>query len=184
MIPDRRNFADRYKTGSVFGHVDAIEVWNEPNLQREWGDTISPQSAADYVRLLQLTYATVKAVDPGIQVITAGLSPTGISDGTAAPDDQYLQWMYSAGLSGNYDVLGLNANAQVADPTAAPGSVDGFADGSFYFRRVEQMRAEAGPLDRFQKLFRNDRVGVDVGSVERGEKPAMRGKRFHVSSSS
>ena len=136
-----RVFADRYKTGSVFGHVDAIEVWNEPNLQREWGDTISPQSAADYVRLLQLTYATVKAVDPSIQVITAGLSPTGVSDGTAAPDDQYLQWMYNAGLSGNYDVLGLNANAQVADPTAAPGSVDGFADGSFYFRRVEQMRA-------------------------------------------
>jgi hypothetical protein len=134
-------FADRYKAGSPFGHVDAIEVWNEPNLQREWGDSISPQSAADYVQMLRLSYAAVKAVDPSIQVVTAGLSPTGVYDGTAAPDDQFLQWMYDAGLSGNYDVLGLNANAQVADPTAAPGSVDGFPDGSFYFRRVEQMRA-------------------------------------------
>ena len=134
-------FADRYKTGSPFGHVDAIEVWNEPNLQREWGDSISPQTAADYVQMLRLSYAAVKAVDPSMQVVTAGLSPTGVYDGTAAPDDRFLQWMYDAGLSGNYDVLGLNANAQVADPTAAPGSVDGFPDGSFYFRRVEQMRA-------------------------------------------
>lgn len=136
-----RVFADRYKTGSPFGHVDAVEVWNEPNLQREWGGTISEQSAAEYVRLLKLTYAAVKSVDPSMLVITAGLSPTGVYDGTAAPDDQYLQWMYNAGLSGNYDVLGVNANAQVADPAAAPGSVDGFADPSFYFRRVEQLRA-------------------------------------------
>lgn len=134
-------FANRYQKGSPFGHVDAIEVWNEPNLQREWGDTISPRSAADYVQMLKLSYAAVKAVDPSIQVISAGLSPTGVYDGTAAPDDQFLQWMYDAGLSGQFDVLGLNANAQVGDPTAAPGSVDGFADGSFYFRRVEQMRA-------------------------------------------
>lgn len=136
-----RVFADRYKIGSTFGHVDAIEVWNEPNLQREWGETISQQSAADYVHMLQLTYTAVKSVDPSIQVISAGLSPTGVYDRTAAPDDQYLQWMYNAGLSGNYDVLGLNANAQVADPTVAPGSIDGLADGSFYFRRIEQMRA-------------------------------------------
>jgi hypothetical protein len=134
-------FAERYKTGSRFGHVDAIEVWNEPNLKREWGGTISPQSAADYVHMLQLTYATVKFTDPTMRVISAGLSPTGAYDGTAAPDDQYLQWMYNAGFSGSYDVLGLNANAQVADPTAAPGSVGGFADGSFYFRRIEQLRA-------------------------------------------
>jgi polysaccharide biosynthesis protein PslG len=136
-----RVFADRYKAGSVSGHVDAIEVWNEPNLQREWGGTISQQSATEYVHMLQLTYAAVKSVDPSMQVISAGLSPTGFYDGTAAPDDQYLQWMYNAGLSGSYDVLGVNANAQVADPTAAPGSIDGLADGSFYFRRIEQMRA-------------------------------------------
>jgi hypothetical protein len=136
-----RVFADRYKTGSPFGHVDAIEVWNEPNLRSEWGGTISQQSAAEYVQMLRLSYAAIKAADPSIQVITAGLSPTGSYDGSAAPDDMYLQWLYDAGMYGNYDVLGLNANAQVADPTAAPGSVAGFTDGSFYFRRIEQMRA-------------------------------------------
>jgi hypothetical protein len=134
-------FADRYRTASAYGHVDAIEIWNEPNLHSEWGGTISRQSAADYVRMLSLSYAAIKSVDPSIMVVSAGLSPTGAYDGSAAPDDQFLQWMYDAGLSGHYDMLGLNANAQVADPTAAPGSVPGFADGSFYFRRVEQLRA-------------------------------------------
>ena len=134
-------FADRYKTGSPHGHVDAIEVWNEPNLRSEWGGTISPQTAAEYVQMLSLSYAAIKSVDPNIMVVSAGLSPTGAYDGTAAPDDQFLQWMYNDGLSGHYDMLGVNANAQIADPTAAPGSVDGFADGSFYFRRVEQLRA-------------------------------------------
>src|SRR5579859_2185086 len=91
--------------------------------------------------MLSLAYTAIKSVDPTIMVVSAGLSPTGAYDGSAAPDDQFLQWMYNAGLSGNYDILGVNANAQVADPAAEPGSVPGFADGSFYFRRVEQLRA-------------------------------------------
>src|SRR5205814_1493989 len=48
----------RYRTGSPYGHVDAIEVWNEPNLGREWGgQPIDRRSAADYVRLLSVAYA-------------------------------------------------------------------------------------------------------------------------------
>ncbi len=134
-------FVDRYKTGSPHGHVDAIEVWNEPNLEREWGEPISAESAARYVEMLKASYATIKAIDPSILVVTAGLSPTGWDDDTARPDDRYLQWMFDAGLSGNYDVLGLHGNGQAPDPTAEPGSIAGFGDASFYFRRVEQLRA-------------------------------------------
>ena len=136
-----RVFAERYKTGSQFGHVDAIEIWNEPNLKREWGDTISPKSAADYVQMLKMSYQAIKSVDPSIQVVTAGLSPTGANDGDSAPDDLFLQWMFDAGLSGNYDVLGLHGNAQAPDAMADPGSMPDFPHGSFYFRRVEQLRA-------------------------------------------
>jgi hypothetical protein len=32
----------RYKTGSSNGHIAAIEVWNEVNLDREWGGRIAP----------------------------------------------------------------------------------------------------------------------------------------------
>ena len=132
--------AARYKPGSPYGQVDAIEIWNEPNLQREWGDPVNQQSAATYVQMLKLAYTAIKASSPTTLVVTAGLSPTGWNDDTARPDDQYLQWMFDAGLSGNYDVLGLHGNSQVSDPTAAPGSVPGLSDGSFYFRRVEQLR--------------------------------------------
>jgi hypothetical protein len=134
-------FARRYKTGSPFGHVSAIEVWNEPNLQREWGSPISASSAADYVTLLKVAYTAIKKADPSMLVVTAGLSPTDVSDATAQPDDQYLQWLFDAGMSGSYDVLGVQGNSAAPDPMADPGSLDGFTDPSFYFRRVEQLRA-------------------------------------------
>jgi hypothetical protein len=135
-----RAVAERYKPGSPYGQVDAIEVWNEPNLQREWGEPVSKQSAANYVQMVKGAYQAIKSVSPTTLVVTAGLSPTGWSDDTARPDDQYLGWMFDAGLSGNYDILGLHGNSQASDPTAAPGSLPGMTDGSFYFRRVEQLR--------------------------------------------
>lgn len=138
-----RVFADRYKAGSGHGRVDAVEIWNEPNLQREWGAPISRDSAKEYVQMLGLAYTAIKSKAPEMQVVTAGLSPTGWDDETARPDDAFLQWMFDGGLKAgvNYDVLGLHGNSQVSDPAAEVGSVEGMADPSFYFRRVEQLRA-------------------------------------------
>ncbi len=136
----------RYKSGSPYGHLAAIEVWNEPNLAREWGNQpISRQQAADYVRLLALAYAAVKAADPSVLVVTAGLSPTGWNDATARPDDMYLQWLYDAGLKGHYDVLGAHAPGYKAPPEVAPdeAATNPVWGGhrSFTFRRVEDLRA-------------------------------------------
>jgi hypothetical protein len=136
-----RAFVDRYKTGSPNGTVQAIEVWNEVNLDREWGGgPINRQAAADYVRFLSLAYKAAKKADPGVTVITAGLSPTGVSSDSAQPDDVYLQWLFQSGLKGNYDVLGANANVQCPCVEADPGSAPGFEHPSFYFRRIEQLR--------------------------------------------
>ena len=141
-------FVSRYGAGSSIGRVHAIQIWNEPNLSREWGDEpVSAQSAADYVRLLDMAYKAAKGYDPSMTVITGALSPTGVADGSAQPDDAYLQWMYAAGLKGgvNYDVLGANANVQCPSVEAAIGACPVHADRmthpSFYFRRVEQLRA-------------------------------------------
>ena len=65
-------FAERYRAQSPYGDVDAIEVWNEPNLQREWGETDPPPECGEMLRMLKLTYAAVKSVDPSIQVVTGG----------------------------------------------------------------------------------------------------------------
>jgi polysaccharide biosynthesis protein PslG len=136
-----RAFVDRYKADSEYGTVQAVEIWNEVNLDREWGGgPITRQTAADYVRFLSLAYQAAKAADPSVTVITAGLSPTGVSASFAQPDDVYLQWMFESGLKGNYDVLGANANVQCPCVDSAPGSEPGFSHPSFYFRRVEQLR--------------------------------------------
>jgi hypothetical protein len=134
-------FVSRYDRSSQIGRVQAIQVWNEPNTTREWGgQAITRDSAADYVRLLGLAYQAAKAADPSVVVISAGLALTGHSDPSCcAPDDEYLGWMFEAGLSGNYDALGVNANVQCPCVDAQPGSVAGFEHPSFYFRRIEQL---------------------------------------------
>ena len=134
-------FVSRYSAVSTIGRVAAVEIWNEVNLDREWGGAaINKPQAADYVRLLSGAYAAAKAADPSVTVISAGLSPTGVTDGHSADDVQYLQWLYDAGLKGHYDVLGAHGNTQAPEVDVAPGSLPQFPHGSFYFRRVEQLR--------------------------------------------
>jgi polysaccharide biosynthesis protein PslG len=134
-------FVARYRTDSPIGRVHAIQVWNEPNLDREWGHkSIGPDSAADYVRLLRGAYSAAHAANPDIIVLSAGLSPTGVTDGHSADDLEYLNWMYRAGLKGSFDALGAQANAQAPEVAASFGSLKDFPHPSFYFRRVEQLR--------------------------------------------
>jgi hypothetical protein len=133
----------RYKTGSPYGQVHAIEVWNEPNIEREWGNSvINQRQAADYVRLLGGAYQAAKAADPNVTVVTAGLSPTGVTNGMSADDVTYLQWLFDAGLKGgvNYDALGAHGNTQAPCASCALSSLPGFGHASFYFRRIEQIR--------------------------------------------
>lgn len=147
-------FATRYRPGSAVGTVDAVEVWNEVNINREWGNqAISRQQAADYIRLLGLAYRAAHAAQPNIVVITAGLSPTGVRTSDAWDDAEYLQWLFDAGLKGgvNYDVLGAHGNTQAPEVEAPLNSLMAFGDASFYFRRVEQLReiqVRAGDADR------------------------------------
>src|SRR5690606_27425744 len=49
---------------------------------------------------------------------------------------------------------------------------------------VEQVRAEAGTLDRFEKLLGNDLVGIDVRPIQRGHQAGMCGKGLHAPTSS
>jgi hypothetical protein len=134
-------FVTRYRSDSTHGSVAAVEIWNEPNIDREWGNAkIDAASAADYVRLLSGAYQAAHAADPDIVVISAGLSPTGVTDDHSADDVQYLNWMYAAGLHGVYDALGAHANSQAPEVDAPVNSLKDFPHPSFYFRRVEQLR--------------------------------------------
>jgi polysaccharide biosynthesis protein PslG len=131
----------RYRTGSPQGRVHAIEVWNEPNLQKDWGDRpVNRQQAADYTRLLQGAYQAAKRADPNVTVLSAALSPTGWNDDTARPDDVYLHWLYQAGFGSWFDALGAHGLGYRWAPETVPTSVEGYSHPSFYFRRIEQLR--------------------------------------------
>ncbi len=86
--------------------LTAVEIWNEPNLSREWrGGTLS---GAEYVRLLAGAYETVKREDGRILVISAGLAPTGTTNDIAIDDRLYLRQMYDAGLGNYVDAVGIH----------------------------------------------------------------------------
>jgi polysaccharide biosynthesis protein PslG len=141
--------ARRYKDGSAKGTIQAIEVWNEPNLSREWGGaTIDAEQAAQYMFMLKQTYQLVKAEDPTKIIVSAGLSPTGTNDGTALPDDEYLKLLYANGLAQYSDAIGVHGAGYGSAPEVELKSNPAFPHESFYFRRIEQLRETATPASR------------------------------------
>ncbi|MHB9032838.1 MAG: cellulase family glycosylhydrolase [Anaerolineae bacterium] len=132
--------AQRYK-----GRIQAYQIWNEPNLAREWGgQTPDP---AGFAALLATAYQAIKSVDTNALVISGGLSPTGTWDAENRPDDWYLETLYinmGNSSAGYFDLLGLHAPGFKAPPEMDPADVaaDPNYGGqrAFCFRHVEDMR--------------------------------------------
>jgi hypothetical protein len=135
--------------GAFTGHykrdnrrVYAIEVWNEPNINREWAMQV-PDPAA-YTRLLRLSYVAAKAESPRMTILNGALTPTGTWDDTSQPDDVFLQGMYNAGAGGFFDVLSVHAPGYKAAPETSPDDIanDPTLGGHrfFGFRHVEDLR--------------------------------------------
>ncbi len=114
-------FATRYKQ-----RIRAYEIWNEPNLAREWCN--QPPNPAAYAKFLKASYAAIKAVDPNAIIISGGLTPTTccVDGGQAMPDSTFYEKLYDAmgGKSdGYFDALGVHAAGYKAEPEADPGVV-------------------------------------------------------------
>lgn len=125
--------AARYK-----GRIAAYQVWNEPNLDREWGN--QEPDAARYVGLLAVCSEAIRAADPEAIIISAGLSPTGTHNAEAHRDDLYLQALYDHNFEQYIDVVGVHAPGFSA---VHYGPDDAERDGKgrwATFRRVEDMR--------------------------------------------
>ncbi len=96
--------------------IHAIEVWNEQNLDREW-TSAHGLSAVKYVELLRVAYETIKALEPGIIVVSGALSPTGLDDGLSAVDDfKYLERQIEAGALDWADCVGARHNGYNISP--------------------------------------------------------------------
>jgi polysaccharide biosynthesis protein PslG len=148
------NFADfvfalatRYNcTPEAVGCIQAYQIWNEPNLAREWGG--APPNPAEYVEFLSKAYAAIKRANPNAIVINAGMAPTGDNNANAMPDDIYYEGMYQAmggNSTGYFDMLGVHGAGFAAppelDPAEAAANPQYGGYRFFAFRHVEDIRA-------------------------------------------
>ncbi len=112
---------------------DAIEIWNEMNIDFEWpAGEINPQS---YVtNMLAPSYNAIKAANPNVMVITGALAPTGFDNGhNAWADDRYLAGMNAAGAASYADCIGVHHNAGATSPAVNSGHSGG-SHYSWYFQ--------------------------------------------------
>ncbi|MBN2469965.1 MAG: hypothetical protein JXN59_04495, partial [Anaerolineae bacterium] len=102
------------------GTIGAIEVWNEMNLDREWA-SVNGLSSREYITLLSATYNAIKAIDPGIIVISGALSPGGgwtEPDGrvSAIDDFAYFDALLNNGMLNYTDCVGAHHNGYNIGP--------------------------------------------------------------------
>ena len=117
--------AARYGRGGTFwqGHPHlprylpaGIELWNEENLSRFWGNE-APNPLV-YAAMVKAAYTSIKRVDPAMTVLIGGLASKGGyndvacsgqdgpgHDNTAWNGLNYLQALYAAGVHGYFDAV-------------------------------------------------------------------------------
>jgi polysaccharide biosynthesis protein PslG len=119
------------------GRVAAYELWNEPNLKREWRGF--DLSATKFVDLIKAGAAGVREGDPNASIISGAPAVTGIDDKINAIDDRvFLREMIAAGVGDLVDAIGVHPygaanppDERAADPTHLRTSYN--AHPSFFF---------------------------------------------------
>jgi LysM repeat protein len=100
---------------------DAIEIWNEMNIDVEWPTgEINPRTYVN--NMLAPAYNAIKAANPNVMVISGALAPTGFDNGSNAwADDRYLAGMRAAGAVNYMDCIGVHHNAGATSPNVTTG---------------------------------------------------------------
>lgn len=111
--------------GRYCGRLQAIEVWNEQNLRREWEGF--PLEPASYMDLLKRSYNAIKGACPGMLVISGATTPAGYSD-VAFDDVDYLRGMYQNGLKQYSDGIGIHPSGFANPPSV---TFDDWASGNY-----------------------------------------------------
>lgn len=113
--------------------ADAIEIWNEPNIARDW--PAGEISAATYAALVKPSYLAAKAANPNVLVISSGLAPTLVSESLKTANfwtevDFTTEFVAAGGL--NYvDCMGIHYNIGITPPTWRDDERTG--DAAFFF---------------------------------------------------
>jgi hypothetical protein len=131
------------------GQIQAYELWNEENLDREAGPgNVDPVT---YLPILESGFTGVKAGDPTAMVLLGAPSPTGANIPGAVIDDlTYLQQLYAINggeVIGYFDALSAHPSGFSNPPDCTPATPQcslsgGFnSDDSFFaFTRISEYR--------------------------------------------
>ena len=113
--------------------ADAIEVWNEPNLDRE----ITVTDPAQYTALLCAAYTAIKETNPDTLVISGAPAPTGSFGGCTSKgcdDLPWIQGLAEAGAAECLDFVGAQYSAGATGPGESSGHPGAISDHySWYF---------------------------------------------------
>ena len=110
--------------GRYAGQVQAYELWNEENLDRETGTgNVDPTT---YLPLLEAGYTGVKSADPNALVLLGAPSPTGANiPGSVIDDISYLQQLYAINggeAAGFFDILSAHPSGFSNPPDCTPAT--------------------------------------------------------------
>ncbi|MFN8596580.1 MAG: hypothetical protein U0559_10420 [Anaerolineae bacterium] len=128
MDPGYQDSYAREVAAMAAAGADAIEVWNEPNIDREWPN--GQISGGNYTQLLAKAYNAIKAANGGTLVISAAPAPTGWwgAAGCGADgcnDDAFLSQMAAAGAANYMDCVGAHHNSGTTSPSVSSGRPEG-----------------------------------------------------------
>ena len=107
--------AERYR-----GRIRYYQLWNEPNINPEWG--VYPTDPEAYTALLKAGATAIRAKDPDAVIIAGALAATIDLDGTTIggrnfSDLLFLQRMYDAGAAPYFDVMATQGYGLWSGPT-------------------------------------------------------------------
>lgn len=148
-----QGYFDQYAefVGGLAAHgADAIEIWNEMNIDREW--PIGRIDAGSYTDLLARSYNAIKRNNPNTMVISGAPAPTGYfggCSGDGCDDNIYLRNMAAAGAARYMDCIGIHYNEGIMPPTATSGDPRGSS--SHYTRYFRPM------MNTYRAAFNNSR---------------------------
>ncbi len=131
LAADFEGYTDEYASflgGVAALGVEAIEVWNEPNIDREW--PAGSINGGNYTRMLAKASNAIRNANPSTLVISGAPAPTGFfgAAGCTAQgcnDDVFMQQMAAAGAAQYMDCVGLHYNEGIIAPSQNSGDPRG-----------------------------------------------------------
>ncbi|MBI5929420.1 MAG: LysM peptidoglycan-binding domain-containing protein [Chloroflexi bacterium] len=142
QMGDFENYTNQF--AAYLGQVaalgpDAIEVWNEPNIDREWPN--GTVNGGRYTTMLSKAYNAIKAANANVMVISAAPAPTGYFGGgcrnEGCDDNIFIQQMAQAGAVNYMDCVGAHYNEGIISPDNRSGDPRGGHYSRYFFGMLD-----------------------------------------------